>query len=75
MIDLNQVSLALRNCTANSLILLDEFGKGTIPAGSFSSWCKHHRCFLLIAIIQTGLGCFAESSSIFSIEGLSVPKF
>ncbi|KAG1881991.1 DNA mismatch repair protein MutS [Suillus tomentosus] len=34
MIDLNQVSLALRNCTANSLILLDEFGKGTIPAGS-----------------------------------------
>ncbi|KAG2033757.1 muts domain V-domain-containing protein [Suillus americanus] len=41
MIDLNQVSLALRNCTAKSLILLDEFGKGTIPAGSFSSRCKH----------------------------------
>ncbi|OJA09631.1 hypothetical protein AZE42_01410 [Rhizopogon vesiculosus] len=40
MIDLNQVSLALRNCTANSLILLDEFGKGTVPAGSFSSWCN-----------------------------------
>ncbi|KAG1765597.1 DNA mismatch repair protein MutD [Suillus placidus] len=36
MIDLNQVSLALRNCTANSLILLDEFGKGTIPAGSIT---------------------------------------
>ncbi|KAI0775544.1 DNA mismatch repair protein MutS [Trametes elegans] len=34
MIDLNQVSLALRNCTARSLILLDEFGKGTLPAGS-----------------------------------------
>ncbi|KAJ3865547.1 muts domain V-domain-containing protein [Lentinula novae-zelandiae] len=31
MIDLNQVSLALRNCTARSLILLDEFGKGTLP--------------------------------------------
>ncbi|KAI0276495.1 DNA mismatch repair protein MutS [Russula aff. rugulosa BPL654] len=29
MIDLNQVSLALRNSTARSLILLDEFGKGT----------------------------------------------
>ncbi|KAF9267356.1 hypothetical protein L218DRAFT_970816 [Marasmius fiardii PR-910] len=34
MIDLNQVSLAIRNCTARSLILLDEFGKGTLPSGS-----------------------------------------
>lgn len=30
MIDLNQVSLALRNATARSLVLLDEFGKGTL---------------------------------------------
>jgi DNA mismatch repair protein MSH5 len=36
MIDLNQVSLALRNATARSLVLLDEFGKGTIPSGSLS---------------------------------------
>jgi len=35
MIDLNQVSLALRNSTARSLILLDEFGKGTAAAGSY----------------------------------------
>lgn len=34
MIDLNQVSLALRNATPRSLILLDEFGKGTIDTGS-----------------------------------------
>jgi hypothetical protein len=34
MIDLNQVSLALRNATPRSLILLDEFGKGTTAAGS-----------------------------------------
>ncbi|KAK7681540.1 hypothetical protein QCA50_015272 [Cerrena zonata] len=33
MIDLNQVSLALRNCTSRSLILLDEFGKGTLATG------------------------------------------
>lgn len=33
MIDLNQVSLALRNCTSRSLILLDEFGKGTLSTG------------------------------------------
>ncbi|THV00846.1 hypothetical protein K435DRAFT_750810 [Dendrothele bispora CBS 962.96] len=36
MIDLNQVSLALRNSTPRSLILLDEFGKGTLPTGSSS---------------------------------------
>ena len=35
MIDLSQVSLALRNATARSLILLDEFGNGTTPAGYF----------------------------------------
>lgn len=35
MIDLNQVSLTLRNCTARSLVLLDEFGKGTIVSGSY----------------------------------------
>lgn len=34
MIDLNQVSFALRNCTERSLIILDEFGKGTLSAGS-----------------------------------------
>lgn len=34
MIDLNQVSLALRNMTTpRSLLILDEFGKGTLPAG------------------------------------------
>jgi len=34
MIDLNQVSFALRNCTEHSLIILDEFGKGTLSTGS-----------------------------------------
>ncbi|KAI4527251.1 hypothetical protein K525DRAFT_285435 [Schizophyllum commune Loenen D] len=37
MIDLNQVSLALRNSTARSLVLLDEFGKGTISTGQYRS--------------------------------------
>ncbi|GLB38388.1 putative ATPase domain of DNA mismatch repair MUTS family protein [Lyophyllum shimeji] len=44
MIDLNQVSLALRNCTAHSLVLLDEFGKGTLStdgAGLFCAVLKH----------------------------------
>lgn len=38
MIDLAQVSLALRNCSARSLILLDEFGKGTLSTGSLISF-------------------------------------
>ncbi|KII86749.1 hypothetical protein PLICRDRAFT_164045 [Plicaturopsis crispa FD-325 SS-3] len=37
MIDLNQVSLALRNSTERSLIILDEFGKGTVSTGSTSA--------------------------------------
>ena len=32
MIDLSQVSLALRGCTSRSLIILDEFGKVECPA-------------------------------------------
>ncbi|PCH40222.1 nucleoside triphosphate hydrolase protein [Wolfiporia cocos MD-104 SS10] len=39
MIDLNQVSLALRNATERSLILLDEFGKGTISADGAGLFC------------------------------------
>ncbi|KAF9783468.1 muts domain V-domain-containing protein [Thelephora terrestris] len=44
MIDLNQVSFALRNCTEHSLIILDEFGKGTLStdgAGLFCGVIKH----------------------------------
>ncbi|KIL63255.1 hypothetical protein M378DRAFT_187097 [Amanita muscaria Koide BX008] len=44
MIDLNQVSYALRNCSARSLILMDEFGKGTLAtdgAGLFCGVLKH----------------------------------
>lgn len=34
MIDLNQVSLALRNTsTPRTLLILDEFGKGTLASG------------------------------------------
>ena len=34
MIDLSQVSLALRGCTSRSLIILDEFGKVKCSASS-----------------------------------------
>ncbi|KAF8957258.1 hypothetical protein BDZ97DRAFT_2079293 [Flammula alnicola] len=44
MIDLAQVSLALRNCSPRSLVLLDEFGKGTLStdgAGLFCGVLRH----------------------------------
>ncbi|KDQ62441.1 hypothetical protein JAAARDRAFT_189767 [Jaapia argillacea MUCL 33604] len=52
MIDLNQVSLALRNSTARSLILLDEFGKGTLSTGSyifFAFWGTFYRHRILLS--------------------------
>ena len=33
MIDLNQVLPALHGATARSLVILDEFGKGTVASG------------------------------------------
>ncbi|KAG8707921.1 MutS protein msh5 [Ceratobasidium sp. 395] len=44
MIDLAQVSLALRNSTARSLIVMDEFGKGSLStdgAGLFAGVISH----------------------------------
>jgi hypothetical protein len=52
MIDLSQVSLALRNATARSLILLDEFGNGTTPAGCFDF------CFLCLDSADDALNQF-----------------
>lgn len=34
LIDLSQVALALRHCSPRSLLLFDEFGKGTSSAGA-----------------------------------------
>ncbi|KAF7798450.1 hypothetical protein EIP86_009671 [Pleurotus ostreatoroseus] len=52
MIDLNQVSLALRNATARSLILLDEFGKGTISSDGAGLFCG-----LLTHLLARGASC------------------
>ncbi|KAI0822038.1 DNA mismatch repair protein MutS [Trametes gibbosa] len=66
MIDLNQVSLALRNSTPRSLILLDEFGKGTLPAGS----CN----FLWLMIPHNGAGLFCGVLTQLLARGASCPK-
>ncbi|KAF8240506.1 hypothetical protein L208DRAFT_1420391 [Tricholoma matsutake] len=50
MIDLNQVSFALCNSTAHSLVILDEFGKGTLSTGSLL-------CGVLKHFLQCGINC------------------
>ncbi|KAH6908017.1 muts domain V-domain-containing protein [Coprinopsis sp. MPI-PUGE-AT-0042] len=52
MIDLNQVSLALRNCTSRSLILLDEFGKGTLSTDGAGLFCG-----VLMHLLERGSQC------------------
>ncbi|KAI0770485.1 DNA mismatch repair protein MutS [Fomes fomentarius] len=52
MIDLNQVSLALRNATARSLVLLDEFGKGTLPTDGAGLFCG-----VLKDLLERGASC------------------
>ncbi|KAK2465358.1 hypothetical protein APHAL10511_002712 [Amanita phalloides] len=52
MIDLNQVSFALRNCTPRSLILLDEFGKGTLAADGAGLFCG-----VLLHLLARGADC------------------
>ncbi|KAI0714049.1 DNA mismatch repair protein MutS [Cerioporus squamosus] len=57
MIDLNQVSLALRNSTERSLILLDEFGKGTLPTGSYTLHGAGLFCGVLKYLLERGPHC------------------
>ncbi|KLO15985.1 hypothetical protein SCHPADRAFT_238288 [Schizopora paradoxa] len=52
MIDLNQVSLALRHSTPRSLILLDEFGKGTVSSDGAGLLCG-----VLRSLLSRGSGC------------------
>lgn len=72
MIDLNQVSLALRHATARSLILLDEFGKGTISSGSL-----FHRieiAWLTRATCSDGAGLFYGILKHLLSRGATCPK-
>ncbi|MBW0494759.1 hypothetical protein O181_034474 [Austropuccinia psidii MF-1] len=52
MIDLQRVSFMLRNCTARSLLLIDEFGKGTDPCDGQALFCG-----LIEHLVQRGRDC------------------
>ena len=71
MIDLNQVSLALRNATARSLILLDEFGKGTLAAGLLH-WFPDHAHYLRKFV--DGAALFAGVLKYLLSRGTDCPK-
>ncbi|KAJ3525628.1 hypothetical protein NM688_g8376 [Phlebia brevispora] len=73
MIDLNQVSLALRNATARSLVLLDEFGKGTQASGAPPPSCVYH-CGLKLARLPDGAGLFCGLLTHLLARGAACPK-
>ncbi|GJJ15544.1 hypothetical protein Clacol_009822 [Clathrus columnatus] len=52
MLDLNQVSLALRNITPRSLLIIDEFGKGTLAADGAGLFCG-----LVKYLLELGAQC------------------
>ena len=83
MIDLNQVSLALRNSTPRSLILLDEFGKGTISSGNLEPHFPLLLGVLPLSIwllfntehdFQMDQGFSVAFSALFLLAALLVPK-
>ncbi|EGG05517.1 uncharacterized protein MELLADRAFT_116742 [Melampsora larici-populina 98AG31] len=52
MMDLQQVSFMLRNCSRRSLLLLDEFGKGTDPIDGQAIFCS-----VVEHLIRRGIEC------------------
>ena len=62
MIDLNQVSYALRNSTPRSLLILDEFGKGTLPMKRFQNYLVQDYLFLIQFARATALSAYKYKS-------------
>ncbi|KAJ7600737.1 DNA mismatch repair protein MutS [Mycena floridula] len=69
MIDLNQVSLALRNSTSRSLVLLDEFGKGTLSTGSCPFLLPSSVCLGVQLTLVSLTSLIFSSKSRFRIDG------
>lgn len=69
MIDLAQVSFALRNCSVRSLILLDEFGKGTLSTGSFFCSRVIWISVLLAIAVSSWISIFLTSTDCYSTDG------
>jgi DNA mismatch repair protein MSH5 len=55
MIDLQQVALALNSATNRSLLVLDEFGKGTDSKGTMRVRCRHE--YTNVVADGAGLAC------------------
>jgi len=61
MIDLQQISIALNLATRRSLLVIDEFGKGTESSGSSS--LRPLIGFVVLTKIQTALVSLVACSS------------
>jgi DNA mismatch repair protein MSH5 len=71
MIDLYQVSVALENSTENSLVIIDEFGKGTLPADGIGLYASTIESFASRGALCPLLLTSTHFSEIFSFELIS----
>lgn len=63
LIDLQQMSFILRNCTSRSLVLLDEFGKGTEADDGAGLFC---------GVVEWLVGLGKESARLSFLDFLSL---
>lgn len=73
MIDLQQVALAMSLATQRSLVIIDEFGKGTESSGMCRSYeidVSRYSC-----TTQMALGSLVAFSNIFSIWAIGCPRY
>jgi len=65
MLDVNQISVAMKNSTERSLVIIDEFGKGTLSHGTTRQYI----------VTKMGLDCFVQCYCISSISDSTVQSY
>ncbi|KAG8448653.1 hypothetical protein GDO86_015651 [Hymenochirus boettgeri] len=67
MIDLNQVSRAINNATEKSLVLIDEFGKGT---NTTLEWCLDGDEIVFFYQLKNGVSETSQAARVAALAGL-----
>jgi len=72
MIDVQQIALAVRACTRNSLVIIDEFGKGTESNGipNARSWLTADGAGLFCAVLEHFLSLGNERPKVLMVLAL-----
>uniref|UniRef100_A0A8C5QV73 MutS homolog 5 n=1 Tax=Leptobrachium leishanense TaxID=445787 RepID=A0A8C5QV73_9ANUR len=67
MIDLNQVARAVNNASENSLVLIDEFGKGT---NTTLEWCLDGEDLIFFYQLKDGVSEASQAARVAAMAGL-----